>query len=130
MWTCPKCKRPFKSKNQWHACTTIDEGALFLDKPDDLVLAYDAIVQYTKDWTPNTVGTATKSIVFTSKKAWLIVKPMKSVLDVKFYNDSPLDAEVIKKVTPYGENKYAHHIRIGNEAQLTNEVWRLLKIGF
>lgn len=129
MWTCPNCDRNFKTANQSHSCTDIDIGELFLGKPDDLVIAFDEILQLTANWEPNSVGTATRSTVFTSKKAWLVIKPMKSELDVKFYNDQPLESDVLKKVTEYN-GKYAHHIRIKMPHQVTDEVMRLLREGF
>jgi hypothetical protein len=43
MWRCEKCNRKFKSKNQWHSCTDIDMGELFLGKSDELVLAFDKL---------------------------------------------------------------------------------------
>lgn len=69
------------------------------------------------------------SIVFHSKRAWLIVKPIKSELDLKFYLDTELESEVFKKVTDFF-GKYAHHIRIKNEQDLNKEVVDLLRIGF
>lgn len=40
MWTCPNCHRNFKTINQSHTCRDEDAGKLFLDRPDELVLAY------------------------------------------------------------------------------------------
>ncbi len=128
MWTCPKCERNFKSANQWHSCSnrTIDE--LLEGKPDELVLAFDRILLEVIDWKPCSVGVAKKSIVFASKKAWLIVKPMSKELDLKFYNDQALENDALKKVVEtYG--KFAHHIRIHEEYELTEDVFQLLKIG-
>jgi hypothetical protein len=104
-------------------------GELFMDRPDALVLAFDDLLSAVARWEPNSVGTATRSIVFTSHKAWLIVKPMKAELDLKFYHQTPLESSALKKVTAYA-NKYAHHIRIKDSQQLDGEVLRLLRLGF
>ena len=129
MWTCPNCERNFKTTNQSHSCTNIDMGELFLDKPDELVLVFDDILMGVAAWEPSTVGTAKHAIVFTSKKAWLIIKPMKQELDVKFYNDTPLESRKLKKVSA-SMGKYAHHIRLRSPNQVDKEVFRLLRIGF
>ena len=131
MWTCQKCERSFKSKNQSHSCTNIDMGELFIGKPDELVLVFDAILQHTADWEPNTIGTAKNSIVFSSQKAWLIVKPMSKVLDLKFYYNEALEQEVLHKVTPWGK-KFAHHIRVQQQWELeeNKEIFKLLRLGF
>lgn len=129
MWTCPNCERNFKTTNQSHSCTDIDIGEFFIGKPDELVLAFDFILQSVAQWEPNSVGSATRSIVFTSKKAWLIIKPMKTELDVKFYYDSPIESGVLKKVTDF-YGKFAHHIRIKSPEQIDGEVLRLLRMGY
>lgn len=129
MWTCPNCARNFKTTNQSHSCTQVDMGELFLGKPDELVMAFDGILMGVADWEPNSVGTAKKAIVFTNKKAWLIIKPMSKELDVKFYNDAPIDSSRFKKITPFGK-RFGHHIRIQNETQLDDIFFELLRIGF
>ena len=129
MWTCPKCNRNFKNTNQFHMCVEKDIGELFLDKPDELVLAYDAILQATESWTPNTQGASVHAIIFTSKKAWLIVKPMKSELDVKFYYSEPIASDLVKKTSKMGK-KYGHHMRISEAWQVTSEMIELLRIGY
>ena len=101
MWTCPRCNRNFKYTNMSHMCSTKDMGELFVDKPDELVLAFDAIIEGTSHWEPNTVGASINTIVFTSQKAWLIVKPMTK----------------------------EHHIRLKSVEEVDAEVFRLLKMG-
>ncbi|MEM6525414.1 MAG: DUF5655 domain-containing protein [Bacteroidota bacterium] len=128
MWTCPKCNRKFKSSNQHHICTTKDTGELFLDKSDELVVTFDSIMTAVLEWQPNYMGASTKSVVFTNKKAWLIIRPMKKELDVKFYNFERVDSELIKKYAKY-PNKYAHHIRVASENEITSGFIDLLKIG-
>lgn len=129
MWRCKKCERVFKVKNQSHTCTNIDMGELFLGKPDALVLALDKLLIETSNWMPNEVGVAKNTIVFTSKKAWLIVRPMKNVLDIKFYYSEELESDIIHKRSPWS-NKFAHHIRVENATQLNQEVFELLRKGF
>ena len=129
MWTCPKCNRLFKTKNQSHTCVNKDIGELFMDRPDELVLAYDTLYQSVMPWQPNSVGATTKAIVFTSKKAWLIVKPMKQELDLKFYFHEPIQSDLIKRRGTMGK-KHAHHLRIRHEDQIYGEVLELLKMGY
>lgn len=129
MWKCPSCKRNFKSANQSHTCTTFDMGELFLGKPDALVASFDLLLQEVQDWEPMSMGAAKHSIVLTSIKAWLIVKPMKSELDLKFYNSKVLDSGRFKKVTQYNA-KYAHHIRISDPMEVDRQLIDLLRIGF
>lgn len=129
MWTCPDCHRNFKHRNQFHMCAEVEIGELFLDKPDELVLAYDDIVQAVADWQPNSIGASLHSVVMSSQKAWLIIKPMKKELDLKFYYGEQIESDCLKSVHRSGK-KYAHHIRISQPEQLSREVFRLLRMGF
>lgn len=104
-------------------------GELFLDRSDELVLAFDAIMTAVMQWQPNEMAAAKHSVVFTNKKAWLIVKPMKKELDVKFYVREMIHDPLVRKTTSYG-NKHAHHLRVASENQVTSEVVRLLRLGF
>lgn len=129
MWTCPNCERVFKSTNQSHMCSdrTIDD--VFADVSDPLVIAFDAIFQIVMEWAPMSAGAATHSIVFTNKRAWLIIKPMAKVLDVKFYTNEPIESDRFKKITEY-KGKYAHHLRVADEMEVTEEIVDLLRIGW
>jgi len=129
MWKCSTCQRLFKTQNQSHSCVQQDLGIFFENKPDHLVIAFDSLMTSVLSWEPNSVGASKNAIIFTNKKAWLIVRPMKKELDVKFYFDESLDGDVFKKITFWG-GKYAHHIRIKDEVEITSEVLDFLKIGF
>ena len=129
MWKCSKCNRDFKTQNQSHSCVKKDIGEFFIGKPDELVLAFDQIMTQVLTWQPNSFGASINTIVFTNTKAWLIVKAMKTELDLKFYYDEQLESLYIKKVTIFNK-KYAHHIRINHESQITDELISLLKKGY
>ena len=107
----------------------MDIGELFLDKPDELVLAYAAVEEQVMQWPYNSYGRSTNTIIFTTKRAWLIIRPMKRLLDLLFFNNAPLDSPRLHQVRERGE-QYAHHIRLQHEDEVNAEVLRLLKIGY
>jgi len=129
MWECPTCHRLFKNTNQSHMCSTKDIGELFVGKPDALVLAYDDIYQVISGWKPFSCGASVHSIIVTSKTAWLIIKPMKKELDVKFYSAHPVDSERIHRTTTYS-NKIAHHLRIRDPIQVDQGFFDIIRHGF
>jgi hypothetical protein len=92
-------------------------------------MAFDSLMTSVLTWEPNSVGASKNAIIFTNKKAWLIIRPMTKELDVKFYYDESLDGDIFKKITFFG-GKYAHHIRIKEEEEITAEVLYFLKKGF
>jgi hypothetical protein len=54
---------------------------------------------------------------------------MRNELDLKFYADEILDRELIRKVIPQGK-KFAHHLRVSHEDELTSIHSDLLRKGF
>lgn len=132
MWNCPKCNRSFSVTNQSHMCNSITIEDIFASKPDDLLLAFDDVLLTVMDWEPNTVGAATKAIVFTNKRAWLIVRPMSKLLELSFYTDNAIVSPVLHKSGRYmkGSTKFRHSIRLSGPGEVTPEVVDLLKLGY
>lgn len=131
MWECPDCKREFFIKNQRHYCCedTIDD--VFAGKAENVVLAFDALLLAVGEWEPQTIGAGKKAVIFNNGRAWLVVRPMKSVLDICFFYDRALTSPVLHNVRKYSTGKnFFHHIRIGSEEELTPEILDLLKMGF
>lgn len=129
MWICPNCNRQFKVTNQSHMCVnkTIDD--IFVDVSDNLVLAFDAIFNIVMQWEHMTAGASVHTVIFTNKRAWLIIKPMSKALDVKFYYHEPIDRDIFARITEYN-GKYAHHIRIADENDVNEEIVNLLRLGW
>jgi len=129
MWTCPKCDRIFQKHNQSHICVKKDVGELFVDRPDELVLAWDKLHQSLMEWKPQAFAATTKSIVYTSKKAWLIIRPHKRFIDLRFYHSVEQNSPRIRRKVDY-QNKFAHHIKVEHEDQIDGELIDLLREAF
>lgn len=113
-------------------CNDITVEDIFANKSDELLLAFDEVLLATAEWEPNSVGAASKSIVFTNKRAWLIVKPMSKLLEISFYTDSPLSGAAIHKSAPFvgSKTRFRHSIRLSGPGELTPEIVDFLKLGF
>ena len=132
MWTCPKCQRPFRRPDQWHICSekTIDE--IFEGKPDNVVLAFDDVLVATADWEPNLITPARRAIMFTNKKAWMVVRPMTKVLELSFFTKEIMHSPLLHRSAPdnMGGKKYRHSIRLGGPGELTQEMVDLIRRGY
>ncbi|TXF89919.1 hypothetical protein FUA23_08145 [Neolewinella aurantiaca] len=132
MWTCPNCKRSFPSTNQSHICNNLTVEDIFAGKPDDLQLAFDDVLVAIADWQPNEAGAAVKTVVFTNKRAWLIVRPMSKLLELSFYTDGILTNAAIHKSGPNmnSTTKFRHSIRLSGPGEVTPEIVDLLRQGY
>ena len=110
-WTCPKCDRELPSPEQRHYCARVSLDSLFAGRSPELVLIFDKILAEVADWDEVLVGTTPNCIVFTRRLTFLVIRPMKKELDIKFYSKMPHPEKPIFKSIAVG-NKFENHIRI------------------
>ncbi|MFC4231804.1 DUF5655 domain-containing protein [Parasediminibacterium paludis] len=126
MWTCPKCERELRNPNQWHNCVKVSIDSLFEGKAEELVFVFDRLLSEIVDW-DNVVVSATKNcIVFVHHQTFLIIKPMKKVLDLKFYSATHQEEDPIVKSIFYS-GKYENHIRLASLDDITPTIYSHLK---
>jgi len=84
-WTCPKCEREFPRAEQRHYCARVSLDSLFAGRSAELMLVFDKLLAEVADWDGVLVGTTPNCIVFTHRLTFLVIRPMKKELDIKFY---------------------------------------------
>ena len=124
-WICPKCERELKSLNQIHYCAKISIDSLFEGKDKELVLVFDKILAEVAGWDTVLVSTTPHCIVFVRRYTFLVIRPMKKYLDVKFYSETMLHGNLIFKSTG-NEGKFENHIRVTASDELTPQLFGYL----
>ncbi len=125
-WRCPKCERTLKNANQWHCCVNQDIDNLFKNKADELVYAFDKILSFVVDFGEIEISATKNCIVFFKTQTFLVIKPMKTVLNIKFYLQEPFDGYPIFKTALYGK-QYEHHIRISTIEEVNGTILAFIK---
>lgn len=125
-WICLKCERELKHKNTWHNCVKVELNSLFEGKSPELVLVFDKVLLEVMQWNDVLVSTTQNCIVFVHTKTFLIIRPMKKELDVKFYSKTEIENSLILK-SHLSSCKFENHIRLSSMDQLTLKVLTLLK---
>lgn len=110
-WTCPKCERELPKPEQGHYCARVSLDSLFHGRPPELVLVFDKILAEVAGWEDVLVGTTPNCIVFTRRLTFLVIRPMKKELDIKFYSKAPHPEKPVLKSVASG-NKFENYIRI------------------
>lgn len=115
-----------------HICgeRTIDE--IFERANEEVVLAFDDLLLATAAWEPNLVTPARKAIMFTNKRTWAVVRPLKTQLDISFFTPEPKTDRFIHKSAPdnMGGKKFRHQIRLSGPGQLTDGMLVALREGW
>jgi hypothetical protein len=129
MEICPRCGRHVRTAKGWHYCEKVSLEQLFEGKQPQVSDLFDALLLEVMDW-ENISFSATKNcIVFTHKKAFLVVKPMKKDLDIKFYLPEFLDVSPIYKCAAWS-GKFETHVRLSTFDDLTPAVINFLRISY
>ena len=126
MWTCPKCERELKNPNQWHNCVKVNIESLFEGKAEELSYVFDKLLSEIIDWDDVAVSATKNCIVFVHNQTFLVVRPMKKELDLKFYTETEQEEEPVVKSIFYS-GKYETHIRVSSLEDLTQTVYAYIK---
>ncbi|WP_146202938.1 DUF5655 domain-containing protein [Pedobacter paludis] len=110
-WTCPDCDRELPWKDYRHYCRRVDLDSLFVGRSAELVLAFDKILAEVSCWPGVLIGVTPNCIVFTRRVGFLIIRPMKKELDIKFYSAVAHPEKPVAKSAASGK-KFENHIRI------------------
>ncbi|MFI5163466.1 MAG: DUF5655 domain-containing protein, partial [Sphingobacteriales bacterium] len=110
-WVCPKCERELKSETQTHYCAKVDLDSLFEGKSAELTLTFDKLLLLVADWADVAISATPNCVVFVHRQTFLVIKPMKAVLDLKFYSASPPTGITLYKSYIYS-GRYANHVRV------------------
>jgi hypothetical protein len=125
-WTCPKCERELPWPEYRHYCARVSLDSLFTGRSPELVLVFDKILAEVADWDGVLVGVTPNCIVFTRRVGFLIIRPMKKELDLKFYSKVPHPEKPVIKSVLWGK-KYENHIRIALLDDLRPDIFTYLR---
>jgi Domain of unknown function (DUF5655) len=125
-WKCNKCDRTLKNANQWHCCVNQDIDSLFENKQGELVYAFDRILSFVDDLKSVEISATKNCVVFFKTQTFLVIKPMKTLLNVKFYLQEPFKEHPVFKTALYGK-QHEHHIRISTMEEANETLFKFIK---
>jgi hypothetical protein len=100
--------------------------SLFDGKDGELILAFDKLLSEIVDWENVVVSATQNCVVFVHRQTFLIIRPLKKQLDIKFYTEKEqVDFPVLKSI--FYSGKYENHIRISNASEISEGVFFLIK---
>ena len=116
-YTCPRCNRVLRKANAVHYCQKVEIDDLFIDKTDEIVLAFDKIYQQYLDREDVDISATKNCVVFLRNKTFLVIKPMKKWLEVKFFSDGVIEDDSLHKSFQHGKN-YNCIVRFESEHEI------------
>ena len=122
MWTCAKCKREFKTKNQSHSCVIVDPEELLSKNQSSVRAIYNELRKHYLLLREFKIDTTKSCLYFIDQERFLVIKPKKSSLILEFVLNRLIDVFPVIKVIELGKNKYVHRLVIEDSEDLTSEV--------
>ena len=110
-WTCPKCERELPWPDFRHYCKRVSLDALFEGRSEELILVFDKILAEVSEWPKVLISTTPNCIIFYRRTGFLVIRPMKKWLDIKFYSSVAHKEKLVIKSVPAGK-KSENHIRL------------------
>lgn len=123
---CPSCHRVLRNPNAWHYCKEVSIDDLFVHKSDDILLAFDSLLQVVAEWQDVEISATKNCIVFVRNKTFLVAKPMTKFLEIKFYANDQIDDDELYKCHLWS-SKYECIIRVQNESELKSKHFQYFK---
>ncbi|SDF29786.1 hypothetical protein SAMN05216464_115153 [Mucilaginibacter pineti] len=125
-WTCPKCERELPWADYRHNCERVSLDSLFEGRSEELVLVFDKILAEVADWPKVVISTTPNCIVFYRRAGFLIIRPMKKWLDIKFYSRAAHPEKPVIKSAPAGK-KFENHIRVDTLDDLRPALFKYIR---
>lgn len=127
MWTCPECKRKFRTTNQSHSCMLADLDMHFRNKPEELRATYGKLLAVTQTFGPYDINVVQSAIFLKTKSTYVEVKTRKTHLIIMFFLGREVTDFPMSRAVRMSKNKVAHELLLQAPDDIDEQVIGWLK---
>ena len=110
-----------------HDCWTTTEAALTQDLSEDLREAWDRLRETAVDFGEQRIYASHKSIMFSRRACYFVVRPKKNALEVVFFLRRPLRAPQVRRTERPSRTKVAHVVQIRHRDEVEPPITEWLR---
>lgn len=125
-WTCLKCNRKLSRPNAWHQCIQKPLEEMFANREPSFYTLFTQVHQQLVKWKAVQASATQNCVVYVARRTFLVIRPMKSALDIKFYLDVLVDEFPVYKTESRGK-RIGHYLRLFETNDIDSAVWILIK---
>jgi hypothetical protein len=118
LWSCPKCRRTFRQKNQAHFCGTGDRDMMLDKKPDDLVALYLTLEKQVERWDGVEIVFKRSYALFRTTRIFADLVFMKDALRLALLLDGLVRHPLFFKSLAMSTHRVAHVAKLHTPADL------------
>lgn len=126
MWTCPKCKRQFKHRNQDHSCGFFTVEDVFGKYPETMQL-FDRVKQLITGFGDIKVTPVKNAVMFSVQTNFLVLKPHRSYLTIEFTSTECHNEFPVEKCIKITKTRYFHPVKIDSIENIDEQLKNWLK---
>ena len=121
MWTCPKCKREFKNRNQDHSCGDFSIKGVFAKYPEVFPL-FEEIRDIITSFGDVKIIPLKNAVMFTVQTNFTVLKPHRNYMIVEFVSTKSHDEFPVEKCVKISKIKYAHILKIDSLTNIDDQL--------
>ena len=126
MWTCPKCKREFKNRNQDHTCGVFTVENVFGNYPETLQL-FNHVKQLVSHFGEIKVTPVKNAVMFSVQTNFLVLKPHRNYLIIEFTSNECHNEFPVEKCIKITKTRYFHLVNIDSIENIDEQLKNWLK---
>ena len=128
LWTCPKCKQKFTTKNLWHSCTQFTADEFFAGKDPEIKKLYKKFVKFVKQCGPVYININKTRISIQGKMRFCgVSRVLKDGLLIAFLLNRKFENKRIIKYEYLPPGYHIHRMKIKNEKDLDKQLLGWIK---
>ena len=126
-WTCPVCNKEFRNKNQEHSCARVPVDDHFRNKPVEIRMIYDRLMQEVLRFGDISVNPVKTSIQVKAGATFLSIRPKRDRVEIEFQLGREITKLPVTKLVNISKNRVLHFAVIESFEQVNQELTQWLK---
>jgi len=127
LWTCPKCRHKFVTRNMWHSCGRFRITDHFKGKDPITRKLFHAFKTLVRTFGPATVYAQKTRIVFQTRARFAGVLVRKNRLEIGLWLKRRREHPRLYRIEFYPPNDYVHRIRLAHLSEIDRELAQFVR---
>lgn len=112
LWTCPKCRHRFVTRNMWHSCSNYTLESHFGGKEPSVRLVFDKLLALVQRCGPVTVIPQKTRIAIQARVRFAGGVARKNWFDAALWLTRRVEHPCLRRVETFGPKSYGLHFRL------------------
>ena len=127
LWTCPRCRHRFVTKNLWHSCVRVPLGAHFRGRAASLYPTFQVWAALARTCGPVTIYAQKTRIVFQARVRFAATVVRARHLDAHLWLKRRVQHPLLGRTESFGSLGYAVHFHLTSPGDIDEPLAALMR---